>query len=304
MRKMIFFVVGVFILFLQVQMGEAQENKNPAWAEQVEKITGLKGTFNEKEGVFKITSPRTDVKVTVDQIPMAPFMGLTSWAAFSKGAKDEMMVMGDLVLFQDEVNPVMSIALDNGLQVTALHNHFFFDDPKVFFMHIGGEGSIEQLAAGVHKALDKIKAIRAANPNPVNSFGNGGITQPSSITSKTIEDIIGVKGQSKDGMFKVTIGRKVKMACDCVVGKDMGINTWAAFAGSDDKAIVDGDFVVHEDELQTILKSLRKGGINVVAIHSHMTQETPRLLFIHYWGIGSIADLATTLKLALNTQKL
>ena len=304
MRKMIFFVVGVFILFLQVQMGEAQENKNPAWAEQVEKITGLKGTFNEKEGVFKITSPRTDVKVTVDQIPMAPFMGLTSWAAFSKGAKDEMMVMGDFVLFQDEVNPVMSVALDNGLQVTALHNHFFFDDPKVFFMHIGGEGSIEQLAAGVHKALDKIKAIRAANPNPVNSFGNGGITQPSSITSKTIEDIIGVKGQSKDGMFKVTIGRKVKMACDCVVGKDMGINTWAAFAGSDDKAIVDGDFVVHEDELQTILKSLRKGGINVVAIHSHMTQETPRLLFIHYWGIGSIADLATTLKLALNTQKL
>jgi len=123
-------------------------------------------------------------------------------------------------------------------------------------------------------------------------------------TSKTIEDIIGVKGQSKDGMFKITIGRKVKMACDCVVGKDMGINTWAAFAGSDNRAIVDGDFVVHADELQTVLKCLRNGGINVVAIHSHMTEESPRLLFIHYWGVGKTSDLATILKSALNTQKL
>jgi len=304
MRKIMFFIVGFLILFLQSQAGWAQDNNNPAWAQQVEKITGLKGMFNEKEGVFKVTSPRTDVKVTVDQLPMAPFMGLTSWAAFSKGSKDKTMVMGDLVLFQDEVNPVMSEALDNGLQVTALHNHFFFDDPKVFFMHISGEGGIDQLATGVHKVFGKVKEIREANPNPINSFGKGGITQHSSITAKTIEDIIGVKGQSKDGMFKVTIGRKTKMVCNCIVGKDMGINTWAAFAGSDDKAIVDGDFVVHEDELQIVLKILRKGDINVVAIHSHMIQENPRMLFIHYWGVGAVADLATTLKLALDTQKL
>jgi len=280
------------------------ESSGAIWQGNIEQITGLKGTFNQEQNVFKVSSPRTDVKVTVDQIPMAPLMGLTSWAAFTKGSKDNMMVMGDLVLFQDEVNPVMSTALDNGLQVTALHNHFFFDEPKVYFMHLGGEGSIEQLATGVHKALDKIKKIRTANPNPVNSFGNGGITQPSSITSKTIEDILGLKGQSKDGMLKVVIGRKTKMAGGCEVGKDMGINTWAAFAGRDDKAMVDGDFVVHEDELQTILKSLRKGGINVVAIHSHMIQENPRMLFIHYWGIGSTVDLATTIKLALDTQKL
>jgi len=303
MMKMIFFMIGFFILTLPIH-SEAQENKNPVWTQQVEKITGFAGIFNKKEGVFKVMSPRTDVKVTVDQIPMSPFMGLTSWAGFAKGSKNKMMVMGDFVLFQDEVNPVMSIALNNGLQVTALHNHFFFDDPKVFFMHISEEGSIDQLATGVRKVFDKVKEIRTANPNPVNSFGKGGITQPSSITAKTIEDIIGVKGQSKDGMFKVTIGRKAKMACDCAVGKDMGINTWAAFAGSDDKAIVDGDFGIHEDELQAVLKDLRRGGINVVAIHNHMIQENPRMLFIHYWGMGTIADLATTLKLALDTQKL
>jgi len=306
MKKILMTVTFLILMTLSLQMVMTQqkstESSGAVWYGNIERITGLKGTFNQEQNVFKVSSPRTDVKVTVDQIPMTPFMGLTSWAAFTKGSKDTMMVMGDLVLFQDEVNPVMSVALDNGLQVTALHNHFFFDEPKVYFMHVGGEGSIEQLAQGVHKALDKVKAIRTANPNPVNSFGNGGIAQPSSITSKTIEDIIGVKGQSKDGMFKVTIGRKVKMACDCVVGKDMGINTWAAFAGSDDKAIVDGDFVVHEDELQTILKSLRRGGINVVAIHSHMIQENPRMLFIHYWGIGTTVDLATTIKTALNSQ--
>ena len=271
---------------------------------KIEELTGLKGSFNEDKSVFKVTSPRTDVKVSVDQWSMPPFMGLTSWAGFTKGSKNKMMVMGDLVLFQDEVNPVMSVALENGQQVTALHNHFFFDEPKVYFMHIGGEGSIEQLATGVRKALDKVKEIRSANPNSVNSFGSSAISQTSSITPKTIEDILGAKGQSKDGMFKVTIGRKTKMNCGCEVGKDMGINTWAAFAGSDDNAVVDGDFVVHEDELQAVLKSLRNANINVVAIHSHMTQENPRMLFIHYWGIGSIDNLAKGLKAALNTQKL
>src|ERR1051325_10005405 len=133
---------------------------------KIEQLTGLKGVLNESEGVFKVSAPRSDLKVSVDKWVMQPFMGLTSWAAFMKGMKADAMVMGDLVLFEDEVNPVMSAALDNGLAVTALHNHFFYDEPKVYFMHIGGEGSVEQLATGVRKALDKVKEIRAANPKP------------------------------------------------------------------------------------------------------------------------------------------
>src|SRR5215210_9042502 len=107
---------------------------------QIEQVTGLKGTMNDAEGVFKVTAPRADVKVSVDGWQMPPFMGLTSWAAFTEGKKAPAMVMGDLVLLQDEVNPVMSAAFDAGLDVTALHNHFFYDDPKLYFMHIGGEG--------------------------------------------------------------------------------------------------------------------------------------------------------------------
>jgi hypothetical protein len=136
---------------------------------RIDELTGLKGKINEKEGVYKVTSPRSDVKVAVDGWTMPPFMGLGTWAAF-KGENDKAMVMGDTVLFEDEVNPAMSAALDNGLSVTALHNHFFFDHPKVFFMHVEGEGTVEQLATAVRKVYDKIKEIRAANPQPKDSF--------------------------------------------------------------------------------------------------------------------------------------
>lgn len=267
---------------------------------KIEQIIGVKGTMDTNENVFKIAVPRTDVKVSVDGWPMPPFMGVGSWVAFTPGMNDT-MVMGDTALFQNEVNPVMSVALDNGLAVTALHNHFFYDEPRVFFMHISGEGSAENLAAAVKRVWDKIKEIRAANPVPATVFGNGPMPAKNSITGEPIEKILGVKGMTNNGMFKVVIGRPAQMS-GVTLGADMGVNTWAAFAGTDDNALVDGDFAVHEDELQGVLKSLRNGGINIVAIHNHMAGETPRTLFLHYWGRGKAAALAQTLKAALNTQ--
>src|ERR1700737_2070717 len=142
---------------------------------QIESITGLKGVLNEKENTFKVSKPRNDVVITVEQAPMAPFMGLTAWAAFTPDMKDGAMVMGDIVLFEDEVNPVMSAALDNGLEVTALHNHFFFDKPKVYFMHIGGEGPVDKLAKGVRAVFDKEKEIRTATPQPADAFSTGAV---------------------------------------------------------------------------------------------------------------------------------
>jgi hypothetical protein len=138
---------------------------------RIDNLTGLKGKLTEKEGVYKVTFPRADVKVSVDGWTMPPFMGLGTWAAFTKGSKTEAMVMGDTVLFEDEVNATMSVALENGLSVTGLHNHFLFDKPKVYFMHLEGQGSTEELATAVRKVYDKIKEIRAANPKPTDSFG-------------------------------------------------------------------------------------------------------------------------------------
>src|SRR6266581_3953739 len=265
---------AILLAYLSIASNAAQSKKLDT--ARIDTLTGLTGKLNEQENVYKVSAPRTDLKISVDQWEMPPFMGLTSWAAFQRGMQDSAMVMGDLVLFQDEVNPVMSAALENGLSVTALHNHFFFDEPKVYFMHIGGEGTVEKLASGVRKALDRVKEIRAASAQPDSHFGGPLIPTASSISASVIEGILGVKGQSNNGMFKAVFGRNAKMECGCEVGKEMGVNTWAAFAGSDDNAVVDGDFAVHEDELQGVLKSLRKSGINIVAIHSHMVGEEPR----------------------------
>ena len=261
---------------------------------RIDQLTGLKGKVNEKEGVYKVTLPRNDVKIVVDGWTMPPFMGLGTWAAFT-ATQNGAMVMGDTVLFEDEVNAAMSAALDNGLNVTALHNHFFFDQPKVYFMHIEGESTADKLAGAVRKVYDTIKQIRASNPQPKDSFGAGSLPEKNSITSAPLNEIFGTQGESKDGMVKFTIGRPAKMH-GVNIGKDMGVNTWAAFAGSDDNAIVDGDFAVTEDELQPVLKSLLKEKINIVAIHQHMTHEEPRIMFFHYWGRGSAKDLANAVK--------
>lgn len=271
-------------------------------AQEVAAVTGVDKVDTSADGVVKASFPRQDVEVSVDGWKMPPFMGLTSWAAFSRARAGvaEAMVMGDLVLFEDEVNPVMSVLFNNGVTVTALHNHFFYDAPKVFFMHIGGEGTVAALGRGVRGAMEKVVAIRKMAPKPASTFGAPAVPVKSSIDGAKLEAILGVKGQSKDGMFKVTIGRRATASCGCLVGKAMGVNTWAAFGGSDDIALVDGDFAVAEDELQGVLKTLRAGEINIVAIHHHMTGESPRVLFLHYWGKGGSVDLAATLRKALD----
>src|ERR1700739_2921327 len=150
------FLLIIFFAFTSIRIAFAGLD-----TDKIDEITGLKGKFNEKEGVYKVTFPRNDVKVVVDGWTMPPFMGLGTWAAFTP-TNDGAMVMGDTVLFEDEVNAAMSAAIDNGLSVTALHNHFFFDEPKVYFMHIEGEGRAEQLATAVRKLYDKIKEVRAS----------------------------------------------------------------------------------------------------------------------------------------------
>jgi len=211
------------------------------------------------------------------------------------------MVMGDTVLLEDEVNPAMSAALDAGLEVTALHNHFFFDQPRVFFMHIGGMGDTARMARAVKAVYDRIAQVRSAQATPASAFP-GDIPATSSISAAPIEDVFGMKAQSSNGMVKVVVGRKATMH-GVEIGNEMGVNTWAAFAGSDQQAVVDGDFAMLESELQTVLKTLRSEGIQIVAIHQHMTNESPRYVFLHYWGKGKAVDLARAVKRALNTTR-
>lgn len=260
---------------------------------KIEEILGVKGSWNAEEGVFKVSFPRKDVKVSVNGWEMPPFMGLSAWAGFKKSGEG-ILVMGDLILFQDEVNPVMSVVLQNGISVTALHNHFFYDNPRVFFMHIEGLSDAETLATALAKSFEEVKKIRSLNPSIPTSFGGPPIPTKSSISQKMIEEIFQTKGQNQDGMIKISIGKTTDKGMS--VSKDMGVNSGAAFAGTDENAVVDGDIAVLEDELEDVLVTLRNANINIVAIHNHMIQENPRIVFVHYWGRGPAKRLAESLK--------
>ena len=264
---------------------------------RIEELTGAKGAFNAKEGVFKVSAPRTDLSITTAGVKMTPPMGLTSWAAFKREG-NRTMVMGDMVMTEEQVNPAMSTALDNGLEVTALHNHFFWDSPKVMFMHIGGMGDETKLATAVGKLFANMKQTAGGKGEIVTADID---PTKSTLDAKKVEAILG-KGELTNGVYKVTIGRETKMHGQ-TVGNAMGVNTWAAFVGSDDKAVVDGDFAMLEPELQGVLKALRAAGINIVAIHQHMAGESPRVLFLHFWGVGPAESLAKGIKSALDTQK-
>ncbi len=263
----------------------------------IERITGRHGTYDKKESVFKITVPRDDLSISAAGVKITAAMGLSSWAAFKKSGPGTVLT-GDMVLLEGQVNPVMSVALDNGLEVTALHNHFLWETPRVMFMHIAGTGSEEALARAAARVFDKINetsggaAVERAGIDP----------SASALTQKVIDDALGKKGEFTKGVYKVTFERKTGYRGTALAAA-MGISSWAAFAGQDEQAVVDGDFVAYEGELQAVLKALRANGINIVAIHNHMTAEEPRLVFLHYWSIGPASKLAAGVKAALEAEK-
>jgi hypothetical protein len=210
------------------------------------------------------------------------------------------MVMGDTVVFEDEVDAAMDAAFAHGLSVTALHNHFFHDTPKVYFMHIGGEGTADALAAAVKSVWDSIRAVRAAHAQPATTFGEKAPT-PGKVDAAAITGIVGQPAIDMQGVAKITIGRSGTMH-GANVGGSMGLTTWAAFSGSDALAAMDGDFIMSAAEVQPVLHALRKGGIHIVALHSHMIGEQPNFYFTHFWSTGKAQDLARALRTALDAQ--
>jgi hypothetical protein len=170
-------------------------------------------------------------------------------------------------------------------------------------MHIGGEGTEAQLASGVRAVLEAVKKIRANAPEPAKSSGHPPVAADNSISAKGLDAIFSATGTAKDGTYKLVVGREVAMPCDCTAGKEMGVQTWAGFRGSDARAAVDGDFACAYGELQPVLKALRAGGIDVVAIHNHMEAEAPRLMFVHFQATGPAEALAKALRSALDAQR-
>ncbi len=261
--------------------------------EQIRQITGVEGTIND--GQYKISVPQPSLDVTVDGFKIIPAMGLTSWAAFAS-APEGATVMGDLVVLETEIGAVEGALVEAGLTVTALHNHFVRDNPKVMFMHIGGVGPAAQLARGVRKALDEIERMRQGRDSSAAS------SVESTFDTQEIDRILGHSGGLNNGVYKVTIGRPDVELVDhgVEVTSFMGFNTWAAFQGIPERTAVAGDFVMLEHEVASVIQSLVKNNIEVVALHNHMVHEQPRVFFLHYWGVGPSKELSEGLREALD----
>jgi len=264
----------------------------PSDYQEVLKTLDRKGDF--KAGVLKVNIPRNDLKMTIQGFPTPTPFGFGGWVAFTKASDGSEVMMGDLVLLQEEVNPVMSALLEHGIEITALHNHFFWDEPHVFFMHVHGMGKAADLAQRVKPALELIGHVKPVATAPASSGGT--------IDTAKIAKIVGHEGEQNGAVYKITIGRDDLGMKEhgAVINARMGLNTWAAFVGTQVDAVVAGDVAMLESEVTPVLKTLRKNGLDVVAIHHHMIEDRPVVIFLHYWGRGPADKLASGFKAALD----
>jgi hypothetical protein len=274
-----------------------------AWAQEIpaayrEVLTTLGKPGDFKDNVLKVNIPRSDVKVTVAGIATPTPFGFGGWIAMTKGSGEQDVLMGDLVLLQEEVNPVMSALLDAGFDVTALHNHFFWDEPRMFYMHVHGYGAAADVARRLKPAVDLIGKSAAG---PASTPAAPAAAPTPSINTDALAQIVGHAGEQNGAVYKITIGRDDLKVTEmgAAINARMGLNTWAAFTGTDQRAAIAGDVAMLESEVTPVLKALRANGIDVVAIHHHMTNERPMIIFLHYWGTGPAAKLASGFKAAL-----
>jgi hypothetical protein len=275
-----------------VLAGSAHAQEMPADYKAV--LDALRRGGDFKHVVLKLNVPRADLKVTIGGRPAPTPFGFGGWVALTKGTGGHDVMMGDLVLTEDEVNPVMSAILGSGLEVTALHNHFFHETPRMFYMHVHGTGSAADLATRLEPALDLIP--KPPPPAPTTP------PPPPAIDGAALTAIVGHPGEQTGPVYKITIGRPDLPIREhgAAITARMGLNTWAAFAGTDADAMVAGDVAMRESELPAVLRALRAGGLEVVAIHHHMTGVEPTVIFLHYFGTGPATVLAKAVRQAVD----
>ena len=290
--KSVWLCISAFIV-LSVFSATASAQDIPADYQEVLKSLDRKGDF--KAGVLKVNIPRNDLKMSIQGFSTPTPFGFGGWIALTKAEDGADVMMGDLVLLQEEVNPVLSALLDNGIDVTALHNHFFWDDPHVYFMHVHGMGKAADLARRVKPGLDLIGHVKPESNAPASSGGTA-------LDTAKLAKIAGHEGEQSGSVYKITVGRDDLGMKEhgAVINARMGLNTWAAFVGTQEDAAIAGDVAMLESEVTPVLKALRKNGLDVVAIHHHMTGDRPVVIFLHYWGRGPAEKLATGFKAALD----
>jgi hypothetical protein len=289
----------VVAAFASLAAGRAIAQAPPIPAEYQKVLAALDRAGDFAGGVLKVNLPRADLAVSIKGRPVPTPLGFGGWVAFAKGTgpdADHHVLMGDLVLTEDEVNGVMSALLARGFDVTALHNHFFWEQPRIFYMHVHGHGTLDDLVARLRPAVASVGRGPAAVP------AAAAAPQGPPLDTAALAAVVGARGEQTGAVYKITIGRAdVKVTeMGAEIGARMGLNTWAAFTGTAEDAVVAGDVAMLASEVSPVLKALRTQGIDVVSIHHHMVGTEPAIYFLHYWGQGPAEKLARGVRAALD----
>jgi Domain of Unknown Function (DUF1259) len=279
------------LLIISVTLSGAARGEEIAWS-KVDQAIGR--TAAVSQDVHRYGFPRTDLSVTLDGVTIKPALALGGWVAF-KPMGNEAMVMGDLVLLESEVNPVMLKMIEGGLDITAVHNHLLRASPATFYMHVGGHG--DPVAAVIHDAL-------AVSKTPLSMPTAAALPPAIDLNTAELDQIMGAKGQANGGVYQFNVPRRDPVSMDGMamtppapLGAAIGVNFQPTGGGN---AAITGDFVLTNDEVNPVIRALRGNGIDVTAVHSHMLDEQPRLFFLHFWAVDDALKLAKGLRAALD----
>ncbi|PVY38342.1 MULTISPECIES: DUF1259 domain-containing protein [Pontibacter] len=281
-----------------------QKGKTPPLSSQeiaaIEAAMGKKGTYKEAEATHTTALPRNDLKVKIKGEAVPISFGFGGWAAIKKTVDGKTaMLMSDTVLLQEEVNPLISAAHANGLEVSAIHNHFFYEEPRIFYMHLHGMGTPAELAKKFAATISQSKISPANQPKTTTAVGSAGDQR---FYTPALDGIVGHKGTVNGPTYKYTVGREdlTIMAMGTELTPSIGLNSWASFAGDRDNAHVAGDIAMLEPEVNPVIAALRRNNLEVVALHNHMLGDDPRMIFLHYYGRGQARELAKGFRAALD----
>lgn len=284
-----------FVLFLFLSINSsAASTKIDTFGLDVSKIkkhTNLQGNLNPREHTFIIQVPRHDLAVTVSNMKLTSDLGLTSWVAFKKES-GKVILTGELVLTEDQINPVINTTIRNNLYISSLHNHFLWENPRIMFMHIKGIGTEQSLTKAINQIFATIKTTSGGNGNlPYAEFD----AAESNVNARLINNILGMRGIGQNGVYKITVPTKIILP-DKTKARVPDLSTWVAFSGNNREALVNGDLVLTAAALQPVLSTLIKADIHIVGIHQQLVGGNFHLMSLHILGAGKTRKLAQNLR--------
>jgi hypothetical protein len=278
-------------------MSEVPENTRTS----IDRIIGGKGAYIADEGVYKLVLPREEATIVQDYQTLPPNLGLNSWVAFASAVHQEALLTGQFLLLEDEVDRVLTAALNASLDVTGLADSSLFDGPRLKTLDVTGVGSFRDLASAFRKSLDEIRRVRADATRQPRKSALPQVLLESSIDPAPLNAVLSMSGRVSDGVYKAAIGRRALLHGG-PVGKEMGMSSWFTFTGSNDHALAYGEFVAASDELQKVLKALRAKNMKVTSVRNHTVGEHPQFLFVRFWTQGRSVELAKGLRYVLDIQ--